>query len=90
MIGVPILGQVADSVAIETGAFAINSEVGVAPLQERVLRYRPRYVVLQSDDKPVLDALASQGLHLGYIASWNVYGNYYKSRLPVRLYEVLY
>ncbi len=76
LIGVPVIGSTADTLAMMTGVSAINNDLGLAPMRERLSRRRPRYAVLLGEDAVLLDQLRKNGAIPTHIQSWNVYGNY--------------
>jgi hypothetical protein len=84
---IPLMGGPAFSVALGSGVAAMNSDLGTAPLEWRVARYRPRFYITDGVDPQ------SAAVVLRYdaepVASWNVYGNYYTGR-PLTLYRLNY
>lgn len=79
-----VLGQIADSVAIEIGVHSVNSRYGTRSLDWRIAQYRPKYLLVHTDEE-VLRTVHDMGYGTVDLASWDVYENYYGSGQRVRL-----
>jgi hypothetical protein len=87
--GVTLLGNIADSVSLETGVRTINTEFGTLPLPARIEKYHPLYGIILTEDekKKVIGAIRSIGGHLTELGAWEVYRNYYSGQ-NVKLYSI--
>lgn len=84
---VVLLGNMADSVALETGMQAVNARLGTLPLDERLRRHRPSYVVVHTDEQEVIGSIRALGGRPTRLGAWDVYENYYGGQ-KVRLFRV--
>lgn len=83
-----LLGNFSDSVSLETGVTAINSDLGTSTLAERIQRHRPSYALVHTDEHKILNTLSSMGASTVMLGSWDVFGNYYGNRENVKLFGV--
>ncbi|MDT8365339.1 MAG: glycosyltransferase family 39 protein [bacterium] len=86
--GVVVFGHIANSVALEIGVRSVNTVLGTLPLDRKLGRYRPRYLLLHTDDEVVMDAVKLEGGRVERLASWDVFGNYYGKGKQVQLFQV--
>ncbi len=78
-----ILGNVADSVALEIDVRAINSLQGTRDLQWKLRQYQPGYFLMHSDEE-VLSEIQT-ACQTRELAHWDVFGNRYAQGQPVTL-----
>ncbi|MDP2621250.1 MAG: glycosyltransferase family 39 protein [Hyphomicrobiales bacterium] len=83
-----VFGDIADSVAIETGFRSMNTMLVTTPLVERLKDYHPRYLILHVHDKDVVSAVESVGGRVTEIGAWDVYENFYGDGQQVELVGV--
>lgn len=84
---VVLCGGISDSVALEIGVRAINTELGVRTIDWRIREYRPNYLLIHVDED-VVGVVEAEGGRVTRLASWDVYGNYYGNGQPVQLLHV--
>ncbi|GBD92474.1 hypothetical protein BMS3Abin05_00046 [bacterium BMS3Abin05] len=85
---VVLFGNIADSVALEIGVRSVNTVLGIRSLNLKLKEYRPKYLLLHTDYKKVVEAVRSEGGHVTRLASWDVYGNYYGNGQKVQILSV--
>jgi hypothetical protein len=85
-----VLGNFADTLALETGLRAMNTRLGAVPLAHRLQagRPRPEFVLAQADTAELKSLLQSLGAELFLLGRWDVYGNYYGDGQPVSLFAI--
>ncbi len=81
-----LLGNMADSVALETGVRSVNSRLGTRDLPWKIATYRPNYLLIHTDSE-VLDYAVAK-CQVGLLGSWEVYHNYYDQGQSVRLFSL--
>lgn len=82
-----VLGHIADTVAIETGIRALNTELRLKPLSWLIETYRPEYFLMHTDEQ-ALDDITTLGGKVYVVASWDVYENYYREGQNVQLMSI--
>lgn len=85
-----VLGNFADTLALETGVRSMNSELSTVPLPTRLgsMGEKPRYALLQADTGKMTAFLHAKGARLNLLGVWDVYDNYYGGGEPVSLFAV--
>jgi 4-amino-4-deoxy-L-arabinose transferase-like glycosyltransferase len=86
--GVILLGNMADSVALETGVKAVNTVNGTLPLGKRLEKYHPAYVLVHTDEANIMGSIHSLGRQATRLGAWDVFGNYYGRGQKIRLFAV--
>ena len=85
---VTLLGNMADTVALEAGVRAVNTRMGLLPLDARVERYHPSYVLIHTDEAVVMGAIRAAGGQATKLGAWDVYGNYYGAGQDIQLFGI--
>jgi hypothetical protein len=83
-----IFGNLADTTAIQAGFRAMNTTLSTVPLEDRLKKYRPHYLLVHVDDKLVFDAVHALGGKMTMLGQWDVLENYYRAGQNVRLMSV--
>lgn len=84
---VTMIGNMADSVALEIGVRSVNANIGTEELEWKLKRYRPTYLIAPQAETAVLETIEDEGGDTDKIGSWDVYANYYTGT-PVCLYHI--
>lgn len=87
---VVLMGNMADSVAIEIGVRSINSNLGTASVESRFKKFKPQYLLLHTDEDSLETMVKDQGLSFVNVASWDVYENFYDKGQNVKLIKILW
>lgn len=85
---VMLLGNMADTVALEAGVRALNTRMGLLPLDARIERHHPSYVLIHTDEAVVMGAIRDAGGQATKLGAWNVYGNYYRAGQDIQLFGI--
>lgn len=85
--GPVLMGNVADSISLETGLSAVNDRLGSADLARRVRLYRPTHYVSIGPVEPEIGQSLGQTHELSLLRQYDVYSNYYTGQ-PVCLYAL--
>jgi len=85
--GPVLMGNVADSISLETGIPAVNDRLGAADLAARVRLYEPTHYVSIGPVEPEVAQVLGKAGDLALLSRYDVYDNYYTGQ-PVYLYAL--
>lgn len=83
-----VAGHFSHTLMLSNGIAGINTQLTTEPPDALMQRIRPTYLLVQTNQTTDLEMLQRAGATAQEIMKWDVFGNFYGDKSPVRLYRL--